>query len=117
MCRWTGLSGSLRLGRVVAHRVNAPADGSGTAGIEGQLFATEPAVLDKPFDATARAVCEGDPRTLGERRADALGALAHGGDRLTCDCRDALCEAAEAAPVCTRVLHPHGGVGDVGALP
>jgi Domain of unknown function (DUF222) len=74
-----GVGSSLRPGRVVAHRVNTPADGSGTAGIEGQLFATEHAVLDKPLDAMARAASEGDPRTLGERRADALGALAHGG--------------------------------------
>ncbi len=78
--------------------VNAPADGSGTAGIEGQLFATDAAALDKRLDAMARAVCEADPRTLEERRADALGALAHGADRLSCGCGNAACEAAGVAP-------------------
>ena len=34
-----------------------------------------------------RARCApADPRTLEQRRADALGALAHGGDRLACAC-------------------------------
>jgi hypothetical protein len=46
----------------------------------------------------ARAVCEADPRTLEQRRADALGALAHGGDRLGCLCDNPDCAAADAAP-------------------
>ena len=36
---------------------------------------------------------------LEQRRADALGALAHGADRLACECGAADCEAAEAVPV------------------
>jgi len=46
----------------------------------------------------ARSVCQADPRTLEQRRADALGALAHGGDRLTCACGAADCDAAAAGP-------------------
>ena len=46
----------------------------------------------------ARAVCDGDPRTLEQRRSDALGALGHGGDRLVCGCDDPACDAAGVQP-------------------
>jgi hypothetical protein len=73
-------------------------NGSGIAYVEGQLFSHDAAALDRRLDAMARAVCEGDPRTLEQRRADALGALAHGGERLSCRCGAPDCEAADAAP-------------------
>src|SRR5699024_10889385 len=41
--------------------------------------------------AMARAVCDGDPRTIAQRRADALGALAAGNTTLACACPDAAC--------------------------
>ena len=76
-----------------------PTDGgTGLAWIEGTLFSTDAAALDKRLDAMARSVCQADPRTLEQRRADALGALAHGGDRLTCACGAADCDAAAAGP-------------------
>src|SRR6478752_4631300 len=83
-----------------------PTDGgTGLAWIEGTLFSTDAAALDKRLDAMARAVCEADPRTLEQRRADALGALAHGGDRLACGCDDPDCSAGrDAAPGAT-VVH------------
>jgi Domain of unknown function (DUF222) len=43
----------------------------------------------------ARGVCDDDPRTLGQRRADALGALAAGSDRLACRCGSPTCPASE----------------------
>ena len=61
--------------------VHTPEDGAGTADIEARLFATDAEALDQRLDAMARAVCEDDPRTLEQRRADALGALGHGADR------------------------------------
>jgi len=73
-------------------------NGSGVSYVEGKLFSPDAAVLDQRLDAMARAVCEADPRTLEQRRADALGALAHGGDRLTCQCGAPDCDAADAAP-------------------
>jgi Domain of unknown function (DUF222) len=72
--------------------------GSGLSWIEGTLFNHDAAALDKRLDAMARAVCDADPRTVEQRRADALGALAHGGDRLACLCGAADCAAAEAGP-------------------
>ena len=46
----------------------------------------------------ARAVCDADPRTIEQRRADALGALGHGRVRLVCGCDDPACEAAGVQP-------------------
>ncbi len=45
-----------------------------------------------------------DPRTNDQRRADALGALAHGADRLACACDDPDCDAAGTQPS-TVVVH------------
>ncbi len=47
-------------------------DGSGLASIEGVLFAHDGAVLDQRLAALAATVCENDPRTLDQRRSDAL---------------------------------------------
>jgi hypothetical protein len=66
--------------------VVADQKGSGLSWIDGTLFSHDAAALDQRLDAMARAVCDADPRTLEQRRADALGALAHGGDRLACGC-------------------------------
>jgi hypothetical protein len=74
------------------------ANGSGVSYVEGQLFSHDAAALDKRLDAMARSVCEADPRTLEQRRADALGALAHGGDRLACLCGGPDCAGADTAP-------------------
>ncbi len=68
-------------------------DGSGTAYLSGTLLGTDAAVLDRRLSAMAHQVCQDDPRTLPQRRADALGALAAGGDRLACQCPDADCPA------------------------
>lgn len=73
-------------------------DGSGLAWVEATLFGHDAEALDKRLDAMANTVCEADPRTLEQRRSDALGAIGHGGDRLTCQCGDTDCAAAGAAP-------------------
>ena len=71
----------------------------GTADISGRLFATDARLLDKKLDALAATVCEADPRTKDQRRADALGALAGGAERLMCRCADPRCPAtAKVAP-------------------
>ena len=73
-------------------------DGSGASTIEAVLFDHDAATLDKRLDAMARAVCDADERTLDQRRADALGALAAGADRLACACGSSDCAAAEKQP-------------------
>ncbi|MHA7652812.1 HNH endonuclease signature motif containing protein [Mycobacterium sp. ML4] len=68
-------------------------DGSGTAQLWGTLLSTDAAVLDRRLTQLAHQVCPSDPRTLAQRRADALGMLAAGGDRLACHCPDPDCPA------------------------
>ncbi|UNB55703.1 HNH endonuclease signature motif containing protein [Mycolicibacterium sp. YH-1] len=72
-------------------------DASGIATLWGELFAHDAKALGRRLDGLADTVCGRDPRTLDQRRADALGALATGADRLTCLCDDPDCAAA--APV------------------
>jgi hypothetical protein len=47
--------------------------GSGLSWIDGKLFSPDATALDQRLDVMARAVCEADPRTVEQRRADALG--------------------------------------------
>ena len=85
--------------------VVADRKGSGLSWIDGTLFSHDAAALDQRLDAMARAVCDADPRTLEQRRADALGALAHGGDRLACGCGHPQCAAADIAAPSATVVH------------
>ncbi len=66
---------------------------SGTAPLWGRLYATDAAVLDRRLMQMAHQVCDDDPRTIAQRRADALGALAAGAERLACRCGSAHCAA------------------------
>ncbi len=81
---------------------------SGTAEIWGRLYATDATMLDRRLTAMARGVCDEDPRTVAQRRADALGALAAGSDGLACACGSPQCPAAiddaRAAGVVIHVL-------------
>ena len=55
-------------------------------------------VLQQRVTAMARGVCDGDPRSMGERRADALGALAAGNQQLACACGSPTCPVAGEQP-------------------
>ncbi len=72
-------------------------DESATAHLWGSLFATDAAVLDRRLTQMAHEVCQDDPRTIAQRRADALGALAAGAKRLTCGCGNVDCVAGADA--------------------
>jgi hypothetical protein len=82
-------------------------DESGTAALWGRLYSTDAAVLDRRLLQMAHEVCADDPRTLAQRRADALGALAAGAARLTCGCDNADCPAGEEAdePASAVLIH------------
>ncbi|OMC11298.1 hypothetical protein A5735_15730 [Mycolicibacter heraklionensis] len=92
---------------------------SGVTGLWGRLFAVDAAALDQRLDKMARSVCEDDPRTVAQRRADALGALAAGADTLACACGQQACPAthgadARAAQVVVHVVAeapPEAGAG------
>jgi hypothetical protein len=77
----------------------------GTSEIHGTLFTPDAQALDKRLTALAGTVCEHDPRTRQQRRADALGALAAGADRLGCRCGRPDCPAGKTAAATPVVIH------------
>ena len=103
-----------------AVQVGSQYDGSGITGISGRLYATDAAVLDRRLMQMAHGVCDEDPRTIAQRRADALGALAAGSDRLACTCGAPACPASEddarAASVVIHVV-TDADVGNLAADP
>jgi len=78
---------------------------SGMAYVTGSVLATAGRALDRRLDELAASVCDADPRTREQRRADALGALAAGADRLVCGCGSRGCVAAGSARRSNVVIH------------
>jgi hypothetical protein len=78
---------------------------SGMAAVTGNVVATAGRALDRRLDELAATVCDADPRTRQQRRADALGALAAGASRLVCGCGSADCSAAAPSPASNVVIH------------
>lgn len=66
----------------------------GIADVWGRLYATDAQLLDERLGQIVEHVCHDDPRTVAQRRADALGALAVGADHLTCRCERPDCPGA-----------------------
>ncbi len=77
----------------------------GMALIRGSLVTPDAHALDQRLDALAATVCVHDPRTREQRRADALGALAVGADRLSCRCGRPDCAAGARKPASPVVIH------------
>jgi Domain of unknown function (DUF222) len=73
--------------------IDSPHGQEGTTNLWGTLYSTDAALLDRRLTQMADGVCDDDPRTTAQRRADALGALAAGADRLACGCGNAVCPA------------------------
>jgi hypothetical protein len=78
---------------------------TGMAYVTGSVLNTAGRALDRRLNEIADTVCEADPRTREQRRADALGALAGGADRLVCGCGSADCHAAARACTSNVVIH------------
>ena len=91
--------------RALDRRVSVWDKGDGTAELSGLLASVDAAALDKRLDALAATVCEADPRTVEQRRADALGAVAVGLERLACRCGQAQCPAGEPPTTPAVVIH------------
>ena len=64
---------------------------SGIAEVYGNVFSSTARALDSRLDELAGTVCEADPRSKAQRRADALTALIAGDDRMMCTCGDSDC--------------------------
>jgi hypothetical protein len=71
----------------------ADTDATGTAAVFGRLLGPDAALLKQRVAAMARGVCQDDPRTLAQRRSDALGALGAGSVVLSCACANPDCPA------------------------
>jgi len=59
--------------------------------LSGELHQTDATLLERRLTAFADSVCENDPRTPDQRRADALGAMAAGHAALACACGSESC--------------------------
>lgn len=73
--------------------IGSPADAPGFTSVWARLYAPDAAIIEKCVREMAYSVCERDPRSAGERRADALTALVAGG-ALACQCGADDCEVA-----------------------
>ena len=69
-------------------------DEDGLVSVRGKLSGPDAAVLDKKVAAITATVCDNDPRSVGERRADGAGAWANGNDHLPCRCGLSTCPVA-----------------------
>ena len=78
--------------------IGASDDDAETVALWGRLLAPDGAVLTQRVTAMVSALCPDDPRTAGERRSDAVGAIANGNDTLTCRCGSAHCPTAGPTP-------------------
>lgn len=91
-----------------------PDDDTGTRSVWGRLFATHAELIERRLTAIARAVCDADPRTVGQRRAQALGAVFAGADLIACQCGSPDCpNPTSAALKDSVVIHV---VADSGAV-
>lgn len=69
-------------------------DAQGTTSVYGRLNNADAALLEQRLTAMTTGVCDDDPRTLAQRRADSIGALGAGATHLACRCGDPRCPAA-----------------------
>ena len=75
-------------------RIGINALDNGMAEVSGTVAAAAAMAFDRRLSALAQQVCAADPRTMDQRRADALDALAQGGC-LACACGQPDCHAAQ----------------------
>lgn len=74
-----------------------PNDQTGTTTVWGTLSTQDAALLYQAIESLIHSVCDQDPRTLAQRRADAVGALAVRATRLPCRCENPDCPAGTGA--------------------
>ncbi|MCK0176273.1 HNH endonuclease signature motif containing protein [Mycolicibacterium sp. F2034L] len=77
---------------------------NGTAEVYGTLRAAAAVALDQRLDELAATVCADDPRTKGQRRADAVDVLTAGGTAMPCECGREDCPADPAGVARSKVV-------------
>jgi hypothetical protein len=85
----------------------SPSDEAGFTSMWARLYGPDAVVLEQRVEQMVRSVCQDDPRTLGERRSEALPAIAAGFTELACECGNTDCPAAgrDARPPAGAVIH------------
>ena len=78
--------------------IGACDDDTEIVSVFGQLLAPAAAVLKQRVAAMVNGLCADDPRSAGERRSDAAGAIADGNDVLACRCGSPDCPTAGVTP-------------------
>ena len=73
-------------------------DPDGVVSFWGRMHTTDAAISDTRLNDLANSVCDGDPRTVAERRADALAAVLAGAETLTCLCGNPDCTGSGKDP-------------------
>lgn len=68
-------------------------DETGTRSVFGRMSAVDAELSERRIAAMVDGVCPDDPRTVGERRTEAWGVIAAGGDLLPCLCANPDCPA------------------------
>jgi hypothetical protein len=93
--------------------------GNGMAELHATLFGPDAYAVDGQLTALAATVCEHDPRTVAQRRADAMSALAAKADRLGCRCAQPDCPAGgkAASAVVIHVIAEQSTVDGIGDSP
>ena len=74
----------------------SPSDVAGTTSMWSRLYAADAALIEQRVEEMARSVYDNDPRTLAERRADALTALG-ARTELACACGESDCATGDSA--------------------
>lgn len=92
---------------------------NGLAEISATVFAADGFAVSERLTALARTVCDADPRTNAQRRADAFGALAAGAERLACRCGRPDCPAGgnTASAVVIHVIAEQATIDGAGDNP
>ncbi len=93
--------------------------GNGLAEIVATVYAPDGHAVADRLTALAHTVCPDDPRSIAQRRADGLGALAAGADRLGCRCARPDCPAGgnTASAVIIHVIAEQSTVEGTGDTP
>ena len=103
-----------RIRREDRRHVYVTAMGDGTARLDGVLAAEAGMAVDKRLTELANAVCRDDPRTVDQRRADAMQAWSEG-RTLVCQCGAEDCPNRfdDTAPATRIVVNVIAGAGTV----
>ena len=95
--------------------IGACDDDAETVSVWGRLLAPAAEVMRQRVAAMVAGLCADDPRSAGERRSDAAGAIADGNDTLACRCGSPDCPTAGVKPqsnVVIRVIADQSAVDD-----